>query len=119
MQNSDQDIPELDISNLPTEISRIARRSSVDNALTYIRNEYVRRLAKVPGKPIHLINLVDKATPSLRFRYISEYILQQGVYRASVETQQGCQQCSPHMGRNIGCEYTKKCDCLEYAAVDG
>ena len=22
------------------------------------------------------------------------------------------------MGRDIGCEYTKKCDCLEYAAVD-
>jgi histone-lysine N-methyltransferase SUV39H len=101
-------------------MNRVAHRSSVDKALTLIRNEYVRRLAKVPGKPIHLINLVDRATPSLRFRYITEYVLdeQQGVYRASVETQQGCQQCSPHMGRNIGCEYTKKCDCLEYAAVD-
>jgi histone-lysine N-methyltransferase SUV39H len=33
-------------------------------------------------------------------------------------TQQGCLKCSPHMGRDIGCEYTKKCDCLEYAAVD-
>ena len=103
-----------------SEMNRDAHRSSVDKALTYIRNEYVRRLAKVAGKPIHLINLVDKATPSLRFRYISEYVLneQQGVYRASVETQQGCTQCSPHMGRDIGCEYTKKCDCLEYAAVD-
>jgi histone-lysine N-methyltransferase SUV39H len=99
-------------------MTRIAHQSSVDKALTYIRAEYVRRLEKVPGKRIHLINLVDKATPSLRFRYISEYVLREGVYRASAETQQGCTQCSPHMGRNIGCEYTKKCDCLEYAAVD-
>ncbi|KAI4616372.1 uncharacterized protein J4E87_008638 [Alternaria ethzedia] len=118
---SGHDIPELDIRTVPTpEMNRIAHRSSVDKALMYIRNEYVRRLAKVPGKPIHLFNVVDKATPSLRFRYISEYVLdeQQGVYRASLETQQGCLQCSPHMGRGIGCEYTKKCDCLEYAAVD-
>ncbi|KAH6860717.1 hypothetical protein BKA58DRAFT_443497 [Alternaria rosae] len=120
-QVSGHDIPELDIRTVSTpEMNRIAHRSSVDKALTYIRNEYVRRLAKVPGKPIHLFNVVDRATPSLRFRYISEYVLdeQQGIYRASVETQQGCQQCSPHMGRDIGCEYTKRCDCLEYAAVD-
>ncbi|KAI4687847.1 uncharacterized protein J4E88_003440 [Alternaria novae-zelandiae] len=120
-QAAGHDIPELDIRSVPTpEMNRIAHRSSVDKALMYIRNEYVRRLAKVPGKPIHLFNVVDKATPSLRFRYISEYVLdeQQGVYRASLETQQGCSQCSPHMGRDIGCEYTKKCDCLEYAAVD-
>jgi len=121
LQASGHDIPELDIRTVPTpEMNRIAHRSSVDKALMYIRNEYVRRLAKVPGKPIHLFNVVDKATPSLRFRYISEYVLdeQQGVYRASVETQQGCQNCSPQMGRDIGCEYTRKCDCLEYAAVD-
>ncbi|RAR07036.1 SET domain-containing protein [Stemphylium lycopersici] len=120
-QASESDIPQLDISAVPTpEMSRIAHRASVDKALTYIRNEYVRRLAKVPGngKPIGLVNTFDSSTPSLRFRYISEYVLQPGVYRASTETQQGCTQCSPHMGRDIGCEYTKKCDCLEYAAVD-
>lgn len=115
------DIPQLDVHALTPEITQAAYLASVDKALTYIRNEYVRRLAKVPGehgKPIRLINLVDSSTPSLRFRYISEYVLQEGVYRASSETQQGCTQCSPHMGRDIGCEYTKKCDCLEYAAVD-
>ncbi|KAG9186701.1 histone-lysine N-methyltransferase SUV39H [Alternaria panax] len=113
-QASGKDVPELDIRS----ITQVAHLASVDKALTYIRNEYVRRLAKVPGKAIHLFNVVDKATPSLRFHYISEYVLQEGVYRASPETQQGCTQCSPHMGRDIGCEYTKKCDCLEYAAVD-
>ncbi|KAL1792176.1 hypothetical protein ACET3X_009927 [Alternaria dauci] len=116
---SGRDILELDIRNISTlETNSAANPASVDKALTLIRNEYVRRLARVPGKRIHLFNVVDKATPSLRFRYISEYVLQQGVYRASSETQQGCMQCSHHMGREIGCEYTKKCDCLEYAAVD-
>ncbi|CAN9137850.1 unnamed protein product [Alternaria alternata] len=116
---SGQGIPELEIRDIPTlEMNRSAHHASVDKAQTLIRNEYVRRLEKLPGKRIHLFNVVDKATPSLRFRYISDYVLQQGVYRASTETQQGCMQCSPHMGREIGCEYTKKCDCLEYAAVD-
>jgi len=58
------------------------------------------------------------ATPSLRFRYIEEYVLGEGVHRADADFQTGCTQCKPHMGRSIGCEYTKKCDCLEYAAVD-
>jgi histone-lysine N-methyltransferase SUV39H len=78
----------------------------------------VRRLKKVPGAPIHLYNVVDSSTPSLQFKYIPEYVLREGVHRASSEAQVGCQQCSPHMGRDIGCEYTKKCDCLEYAAID-
>ncbi|KAI8941392.1 hypothetical protein NX059_002615 [Plenodomus lindquistii] len=92
----------------------------VDTALKLIRDAYVRRLKRVPGKPIHLVNTVDSSTPSLRFRYIADYVLdtKNGVVRASSETQQGCQNCSPHMGRDIGCEYTKRCDCLEYAAVD-
>ncbi|EDU40391.1 histone H3 methyltransferase DIM-5 [Pyrenophora tritici-repentis Pt-1C-BFP] len=119
---SGNDIPQLDVRTVPTpDMTRIARQSSVNKARTYIRNEYVRRLQKVPGKkgkPIHLINLVDSSTPSLRFRYISEYVLSQGVYRASKDSMVGCMQCSPHMGRDIGCEYTRKCDCLEYAAVD-
>lgn len=99
---------------------RASNQSKVDTAVNFIRATYVHRLALVPGKPIHLVNVVDTSTPSLRFRYISDYALdeQHGVYRASSETQQGCTQCSPHMGRSIGCEYTKRCDCLEYAAVD-
>jgi histone-lysine N-methyltransferase SUV39H len=116
-------IPRLDVHTIATTpgMSQTAHQVSVDKALTYIRNEYVRRLSKVTGKggkAIKLVNLVDNSTPSLRFRYISEYVLQPGVIRAPPETQQGCMSCSPHMGRAIGCEYTKKCDCLEYAAVD-
>ncbi|KAF2029402.1 SET domain-containing protein [Setomelanomma holmii] len=116
---SGKDIASVDVRTVPTpEMTITARSAKVDVALRYIRAEYARRLDKVPGARIHLFNTVDATTPSLRFKYIPEYVLTEGVYRASSETQEGCQQCSPHMGRDIGCEYTKKCDCLEYAAVD-
>lgn len=83
-----------------------------------IRAAYIQKLKRVPGPSIALINTVDATTPSLRFRYIPNYVLTEGVYQLPSATATGCQQCSPHMGRDIGCEYTKKCDCLEYAAVD-
>ncbi|KAF1975077.1 SET domain-containing protein [Bimuria novae-zelandiae CBS 107.79] len=109
----------IDVQALPTEeMFRTARTSKIEQANVLIRAEYVRRLRKVKGKKIHLVNVYDYTTPSLRFQYIDDYILRDGVYRADPATQMGCQKCSPHMGRSIGCEYTKKCDCLEYAAVD-
>jgi histone-lysine N-methyltransferase SUV39H len=94
-----------------------ARRSSVKRAEHLIRAEYINRLKRVPGRPITLINFHDTATPSLRFRYITEYVLRPGVFQYDPATQVGCTSCRPDMGRNIGCEYTQKCDCLEYAAV--
>ncbi len=112
---------EIDVQTFKTpEIWTAACRAKVTTALAMIRDTYIRRLRRVPGKPIHLKNTFDATSPSLRFRYIPEYVLdeEQGVHRVSSEAQVGCQQCSPYMGRNIGCEYTKKCDCLEYAAVD-
>ncbi|KAJ4317840.1 hypothetical protein N0V94_004754 [Neodidymelliopsis sp. IMI 364377] len=97
---------------------RAAYQSDIGTANMLIRAAYVHKLRKVPGRPIHLVNTFDASTPSLRFRYIPEYVLTDGVYRYDAATATGCERCSPHMGRDIGCEYTKKCDCLEYAAVD-
>jgi histone-lysine N-methyltransferase SUV39H len=118
LQASGADIAEVDVRHLPANMLRTAQRSKVDNANILVRAEYSRRLERVEGKKLHLVNIYDASTPSLRFRYIPEYILRDGVYKADPATQEGCQQCSPHMGRDIGCEYTKKCSCLEYAAVD-
>jgi histone-lysine N-methyltransferase SUV39H len=113
------DIAIIDVRQIPTpDMVRVARHAKVETALRYIRGEYVRRLSKLKVERIHLFNTVDASTPSLRFKYISEYVLREGVFRASAETLQGCLKCSPHMGRMIGCEYTQKCDCLEYAAID-
>ena len=101
-------------------MERAAHRAKVDTGLILIRDAYVHRLAQLKEKPVRLLNTVDASTPSLRFRYVSGYVYdeQQGVNPPSSDSQEGCLQCSPHMGRSIGCEYTKKCGCLEYAAVD-
>ncbi|KAF2739926.1 SET domain-containing protein [Polyplosphaeria fusca] len=105
--------------NAPTPKMLIeSHNAKTDLADAWIRTEYTRRLGKIPGKPVHLINTMDTSTPSLRFRYISECVLREGVYMADTDSQVGCRRCTPHMGRDIGCEYTKTCDCLEYAAVD-
>lgn len=103
---------------LTPELKLAAYQSEVRTASTLIRYEYVRRLKKVPGHPIKLINLHDASTPSLRFQYIPRCVLGEGVEQYPPETATGCQQCSPNMGRNIGCQISRKCDCLEYAAVD-
>ncbi|KAF2018882.1 SET domain-containing protein [Aaosphaeria arxii CBS 175.79] len=117
--SSGPSIARLSIQNVPTpEMLQAARTAITEKAAAAIRQEYTRRLKRLPGVPITLLNLHDASTPSLRFRYITEYILRDGVYKADPETQEGCQQCSTNMGRSIGCEYTKKCECLEYAAVD-
>lgn len=110
---------QIDISNVPTpEMRSTARRSTVSLAEATIRELYRKRLEKVPGKKIHLVNTFDGTTPSLRFRYITDYVLRKGVYRVDPAAQVGCQSCNPRMGRDIGCEYTQKCECLEYAVVD-
>ncbi|KAF2706688.1 SET domain-containing protein [Pleomassaria siparia CBS 279.74] len=116
------DIPEILIKNVPTpDMANVARRlgrGGIQNANILIRAAYTRKLEQVPGKKIHLVNVVDSSSPSLRFQYINDYVLRDGVHRVDPAAQVGCTKCSPHMGRDIGCEYTKKCDCLEYAAVD-
>ncbi|UPX10796.1 [Histone H3]-lysine(4) N-trimethyltransferase [Ascochyta rabiei] len=116
---SGPDIATASITDVPTaDMSRAAYEADVRTANTLIRAEYVRRLRRVPGAPIQLVNTIDASTPSLRFRYIPQYVLAKGVYQYGLDTATGCQRCSPRMGRDIGCEYTKTCDCLEYAAVD-
>ncbi|KAL5116747.1 hypothetical protein ACEQ8H_005359 [Pleosporales sp. CAS-2024a] len=116
--SSGPDIARLDITNLPMDMKRAAQSARVTTALSYIRAEYIRRLKNLPGPSITLYNIVDSTTPSLRFKYIPDYVLREGVYRAPADAQVGCQSCKPNDGRNIGCEYTQRCDCLEYAAVN-
>lgn len=82
-----------------------------------IRDAFLEKLRYVPG--VYLQNEVDSTTPSLDFKFIDKFILRKGVYAADPETNPGCQlKCKPNMGGNCGCEYTRDCECLEYAAVD-
>lgn len=82
-----------------------------------IRNMFLKKLQAVPQ--VYLENHIDRTTPSLDFEFIEEFILRDGVSRAHPETNLGCKApCKPNMGGFCGCEYTKLCSCLEYAAVD-
>lgn len=86
-------------------------------AESLIRQAFMEKLQAVPG--VYLKNNIDRTTPSLDFDFIDEFVLGAGVTRADPETNLGCEApCRPNMGGFCGCEYTKKCSCLEYAAVD-
>jgi len=94
----------------------IAASTPVSQAERAIREAFFQKMKGV--KNIRLENNVDSTTPSLDFTFISELVLRDGVARAPSETNLGCKKpCRPNMGQNIGCEYPKLCDCLEYAAV--
>lgn len=98
----------------------IAQAAASDTvvALDRIRTELNIRLKAIPGPRVRLVNTRDTSSPPLAFQFINKSILRDGVYKADPATVEGCSQCRPHMGQNIGCEYTRKCGCLEYAAVD-
>ena len=89
----------------------------IDAELAF-RQRYLSTLQKLAGPPVTLVNDLDHETPSLELKYISEYVLGEGVERVDREFMFGCDQCKPNMGGNRGCEYTQKCGCLEYAQPD-
>jgi histone-lysine N-methyltransferase SUV39H len=110
----------INASTLPTEEMRehaAATPGPIAAAERLIRGAFMEKLRKVKG--VYLENEVDTTTPSLHFNFIDKFELGEGVHAADPETNPGCQKpCRPDMGGNCGCEYTKECACLEYAAVD-
>ncbi|KAI6831228.1 SET domain-containing protein [Hortaea werneckii] len=105
-------------TKLPTpEMREAASLAPVSTAERFIREAFLQKLRTVPK--VKLENHVDTSTPSLDFTFIREFELRHGVQRAPAEVNLGCQRpCRPNMGQYMGCEYTKLCGCLEYAAVD-
>ncbi|PSK55310.1 hypothetical protein B9Z65_2699 [Elsinoe australis] len=107
----------LDVRSLPTEeMKQQALVTDLKDAEHAIRNRYVSRLHLL-HPPVSFRNDVDRETPSLAFKFITDYILRDGVTKRD-DLILGCEQCKPNMGANRGCGYTKKCDCLEFAAPD-
>jgi len=110
----------INASTLPTDEMRehaSATPGPIAAAERLIRNAFMEKLRRVKG--VHLANEVDATTPSLDFTFIDSFVLGKGVHAADPETNPGCQApCKPDMGGQCGCEYTKLCACLEYAAVD-
>lgn len=80
---------------------------------------------------LEIVNQVDGSRPPLRFRFIDQSVLRPGVQKASEDVITGCgyiaapigrgeatRKCQPNMGQDIGCEYSRVCECLEFASVD-
>jgi len=84
-----------------------------------IRHQFTRGLTKIRGaKPVNLVNIRDSCTPSLTFEFVNGYKYRHGVEPPDADSMEGCTSCRPNMGGFCGCEYTKRCECLELARVD-
>ncbi|EKG19360.1 hypothetical protein MPH_03223 [Macrophomina phaseolina MS6] len=112
-------VTRIDVRNVPTTaMMAAASNASTTAAANQIRAELTRRLDSLPGPKISLVNTIDDTSPPLSFEFIRENILGEGVVAADPATRTGCSKCKAHMGQNMGCEYSKICECLEYAAVN-
>ncbi|KAI9698927.1 MAG: hypothetical protein M1836_003116 [Candelina mexicana] len=78
-----------------------------------IRQVVVRRLAKISGLPVEVVNEVDGSCLPLSFNFIDGCVIREGVEKADKGFMSGCN-CRPENGRHVGCEYTS-CECLEFA----
>nr|POE74809.1 histone-lysine n-methyltransferase, h3 lysine-9 specific dim-5 [Quercus suber] len=113
----------IDVTTLPThDMLATARRTPIKAAEQAIWNAFTSKLrdyAKKCNTVTRVENHVDRTSPSLSFEFIHTLVLREGTYRADPDAVTGCElPCRPDMGGNCGCEYTKKCACLEFAAVD-
>lgn len=107
----------IDARTLPsTAMLQEALLTPVPYTEKLIWQTFSEKLKSLPG--VDLENNVDRTTPSLNFTFLTDYAFGEGVTPAAWETRVGCEKCKPDMGQNIGCEYTRLCGCLEYAAVD-
>jgi histone-lysine N-methyltransferase SUV39H len=114
--------PRTDTTDFPT-LAMIERARSTSSSTKLaedkIRAEFMRELQNIKGaKPVKLVNTFDYTTPPLSFCFIDSYIYGEGVSAPDPDAVIGCKNCRPNMGGNCGCEYTKLCECLEYAEVD-
>ncbi|KAF2667344.1 SET domain-containing protein [Microthyrium microscopicum] len=92
---------------------------SVAFAERVIRAEFEKKLAhycsQKPGGIDSIVNDLDSSSPPLSFKLMDSYVFLDPATDAVnfQDTQVGCSSCRPQMGRNMGCEYVNKCDCLE------
>lgn len=105
-------------NDLPTAaMAAVAEKSSTQKAEKLMKATFERELGKLSGPKVNLVNTFSSEIPPLNLKFIDECILREGVQRFDPATIIGCQNCKPNMGQDIGCQYTRKCECLEYAAV--
>jgi [histone H3]-lysine9 N-trimethyltransferase SUV39H len=97
--------------------------TKTERAENFIRFEFIHHLAEFTSKRSYLgsttlVNTIDLSSPPLTFRFTLDYVYGKDVEPPDLETMEGCTSCRPNMGQFCGCEYTAKCECLEYAEVN-
>ncbi|GAB7355751.1 hypothetical protein MBLNU459_g6440t1 [Dothideomycetes sp. NU459] len=118
-KSSGPNIVRVDAHQMPdAAMIEASKTSPVFNAVYRIRGAFHNQLQFTPGPALTFANEVDEETPSLSFRWIDDYVIGEGVVKLPDEAMTGCDKCRPDMGQGIGCEYTRRCQCLEYAAPD-
>lgn len=105
-----------------------AARTPTTQAAYRISNAFDLRLKQAAGTvPLSIYNKVDSSRPSLAFQFITKSVIGEGVEPVTDDVVLGCgrsrvpgqpQVCRPDMGQNMGCEYARVCECMEYASVD-
>ncbi|KAK6006399.1 hypothetical protein QM012_006809 [Aureobasidium pullulans] len=116
-------VERIDATTVPTPEMLSAAKAyladGVKQGRKFIRRQFLGQLERIPGPKVTFVNVINKETPSLKFTYIQDYVLGHGVSREDADAvKMGCEKCRPDMGGNRGCEYTAKCDCLEFAVPD-
>jgi len=101
-----------------------ARNALVRTAELAIRHRFDDKLKKVTGPEIKVDNVLDFSSPSINFTFIMKSVPVGQVTATDNAIVVGCGEgsgslrCKPHMGQNMGCEYSQVCECLEFAAID-
>jgi histone-lysine N-methyltransferase SUV39H len=108
---------------------RRAQNSTYEYSEMMIKNQYALKLRAykamekqkygVEPPKLYVRNAIDGSSPPLNFQFTIEHVYGKGVAPPDKDFVEGCTPpCRPDMGKGIGCEYTDRCDCLEYAHVN-
>lgn len=107
----------------------LSPQNSTKKASYEVQKAFARNIALIPGPDVTLDVRNCTKAPPLSFRFVSANVLgavAAGRAKTFSEIYVGCgsvkddkgRSCNPHMGQDIGCEYSRVCECLEFAPVD-
>ena len=80
------------------------------------RQEVLKKLARLDGPRVSVVNEVDDSSPPLSFEFVNDSVLGKDVEKADEGFMSGCD-CRVENGRNCGCEY-RSCACLQQSDRD-
>lgn len=80
------------------------------------QRQFLKKLERLRGPPVSLINEFDDSSPPLSFTFVNESVIGKNVERIDEEFMSGCE-CREENGRNCGCEY-RSCHCLQQSDKD-